>query len=795
MKITLEWLKDFVAVKQTAGQIAEGLTKAGLPVASIECPGKALAGIVTGRILQIAKHPKADRLTVCRVDVGAKTLTIVCGAKNMKEQDMVPVATVGTVLPGGMRIEEATIRGEASFGMMCSKKELGLSGAADPGGHEGLYILPAETPVGIALADALNMKDTVLDVEITPNRGDCLSVMGLAREIAAITGAAMKAQKAAIALPAKGPAFDVRIDAKEGCGLYACCVLENVKAAPSPAWLAKRLELVGLRSINNVVDITNYVLWAYGQPLHAFDADRLQGGRINVRKAKAGERIKTIDQSEIALQADTLIIADAERPVALAGVMGGSASQVDGGTRRVLLEGAYFFPDAVRKSSKQYHLSSESSYRFERGVDPAHVLPAMRAAIALLMEIAGAVPGPLKTVSAKKFLPKKIQTDAATLSAKLGMSVKPAAAAAVYKRLGFGVKRGASGKIAVTAPLFRNDVQIAADLAEEFARIQGYESIPIATPTAVMQAPEGCADPYRALREAMLSQGFDEAVHLSFIGAAQYRRLAAQAGWRHDLIEIDNPLDQDQRYLRPTLADGLLANIALNQNRGEPGTFVFEIGHVFEKEERPVLAFAACGPLPDIQWEGKKRHFDFFDAKGALEELLQKIGARDWTFAAEENGFYQPGQAAALRKGASTLGLVGKVHPAIAAAYDIRGAVFFCELDLLSLLHCVPSSEVKWQAVSKFPAVSRDVALIVDQGLQAGELLGHLQSFRGATLEDVEFFDWYQGKNIPQGKKSLAYRLRYRAMDRTLTEQEVQQAHEGILRSLGEKWGCEFREA
>ncbi len=808
MKVTLNWLKEFVSIRKAPLELAEALTCAGLPVASIEDPAKAFDGVVTGRISKIDKHPNADKLTVCRVDVGKDILKIVCGAKNMKEQDIVPVATIGTVLPCGMRIEQAAIRGETSFGMMCSRRELGLGE-----GHDGLYILDGGTPVGRPLAQVLGLDDVVLDVEVTPNRSDCLSVLGVAREIAAITNTPLRTRAPfrppKMAVHASG--FRIRIEAKDQCWMYCGCLLENVQVQASPEWLKKRLELVGLRSVNNVVDITNYVLLGLGHPLHAFDADTLTQSQIVVRLAKSGESIVTIDQVTRALAPETLVIADASKPVAVAGVMGGARTEISSSTKRMFLESALFAPQSIRRASKKLGLASDSSYRFERGVDPENVEMAMKEAIRMLVELAGAKPGPIQKVAARKFSSRKIVVDTDQICDLLGVKSSRTEICDVLGRLNFHPTKQVGQKITATIPSYRLDVSDMADVAEEFARINGYDKIPASVPSAFVGASSGSVLPDEIVRQTLLGKGFTEVINLSFIGAKRYDRIREVARWGYAPVEVDNPLDQDQRFLRPTLVDALLDNCALNQNRGMEQSMIFEIGSVFgvscgKDKEKKMLGITGMGSLPMIQWEGKSRLFDFYDLKGALEELIGVLRADGVVFRSvqssepapgcvENLGIFQPGQVCALEYQGRTIGMMGKVHPALTALYDLRTPIFLCELELDGLLAGAGTTKLFYRSLSKYPSVVRDIAIVLDRQVAVGDVQSLLTRHCGEILEGVFFFDLYEGKNIPSGKKSLAFRLIYRRQDRTLTEQEVQAEHENILGELKTAWGCELRES
>ena len=778
MKFTYNWLKQYVDFHWSPAELAEQLTSAGIEVESVVPFGSgALEQVIVCQILSSEKHPNADKLSVCRVTDGQAERQIVCGAKNYQVGDKVPLALPGVTLPNGLTIKPAKLRGVESQGMLCSAQELNLADDA-----EGLLILPGDTPVGVKLSEALGGADTVFDVEVTPNRPDWLSVIGIAREVSALTGNPLRLPE--ISLAENGGGIEsltgVRVEAPDLCPRYTARVIRGVKIGPSPAWLRQTLEKVGMRSINTVVDVTNYVLLECGQPLHAFDYNLLGGHRIVVRRAQDRERFVAIDESQHELTSDMLVIADADRAVALAGIMGGKESEISEATTDVLLESAWFLPSNVRQTSKKLGLTSESSYRFERGADIDGVIWASNHAAALIQQLAGGdVARGIIDALAKPVTRRRVPCRYAQVNRLLGIDVPPETVKKILAGLGCAIVEGraepvlsrvegsrssrdsgpdragpSSDVVEVEVPTFRVDLEREADLIEEICRIHGVDKIParMQPATAVVSGFDAKWDGCARVREVLTALGFNEAQNQTLIVEGDLRLL--------------NPLSTDQQALRPSLVPGLLANLRTNVSRHQFDVRLFEIGRVFaaDGKESLHLALTVTGRREPHAWETGRREakLDYFDLKGALEEL---------------------GASAEIRQ----------IPAAQARKFDLRDAVFVAEFPLEPLLARGREERV-FRELPKFPAVVRDVALVVEESVRHGDILAALEKSRNKFLVRVELFDIYRGNSVPTGKKSMAYSLTFRAPDRTLTDAEVNAAHEQIKRLLQQTLRCEIRE-
>ncbi|HUK83096.1 MAG TPA: phenylalanine--tRNA ligase subunit beta [Verrucomicrobiae bacterium] len=765
MKFTYNWLKQYVDCREhqrplgefdwPPQELAEKLTFAGIEVEDIvSFGGGALEQVVVCQILSSEKHPNADKLSVCRVTDGKSERQIVCGAKNYKVGDKVPLALPGVTLPNGLTIKEAKLRGVESQGMLCSAAELKLAEDA-----EGLLILPSDTQVGIKLSEALGGADTVFDIEVTPNRPDWLSVIGIAREISALTGNPLKLPGISLAEAAESTEklTSVKVEAPDLCPRYSARVIRGVKIGPSPAWLKQALEKVGMRSINNVVDVTNYVLFECGHPLHAFDYNLLAEHRIGVRCAERGERFVAIDDSKHELSSDMLVVADARRAVALAGIMGGKDSEINDRTTDVLLESAWFLPANVRKTSKKLGLSSESSYRFERGADIGGVIWASNRAAQLIQQVAGGdIARGVVDALAKPIQKRRVKCRYAQVNRLLGIAVPTDTVKKIFAGLGLSVIGSPGGSpsqdfVEVEIPTFRVDLEREVDLIEEVCRIHGVEKIPARMQPATVAVSEFDAqwDAIARVRQTLTALGFHEAMNQTMVAEGA--------------LKLQNPLSADMTALRAALVPGLLANLRTNVSRHKFDVKLFEIGRVFAADGRESLhlALAATGRRTTGDWERTEK-VDFFDVKGALEEL---------------------GVTAEVRQ----------VPPTQAKRLDLRDAVFVAELELEPLL-AAERAEKQFRELPKFPAVVRDVALVVDEAVTHAEVEAAIGGARNKFLERVELFDIFRGGTIPTGRKSLAYSLTFRAADRTLTDTEVNEAHDRIKRQLQETLKSEIRE-
>jgi len=793
MRVSFQWLQEYVDCGLIPAELADLLTMAGLEVEAIEEVGSELKGVVVARISSFVPHPRADRLSLCRVQVDKKTsYPVVCGARNMKEGDKVALALAGAELPDSVQVEETEIRGERSEGMMCSEAELGLSSSA-----EGIMILSPDAPVGAPLADVLKVRDHILEVSLTPNRGDCLSMIGVAREVAALTGGKLHLPVPHLPEGADRVEDVVRVSVLDAdlCPRYSARLVSGVHIGPSPFWLRARLERAGVRAINNVVDVTNYVMLEYGQPLHAFDFDLLEGGEIVVKRAAEGKRFVTLDEVERVLRDDTLMICDAVRPVAIGGIMGGLNSEIHEDTSRVLLESAYFSPQGIRRTATALGLQTESSYRFERGIDPEGVLTASLRATALIAQLAGGeaatgvidcYPTPLPRAEIKLRLPK--------VNTLLGMSLEYKEVRGILKRLHMEVRENKGAEWVVSPPPYRGDVTREVDLIEEIGRLKGYDLIPV-------QAPKMWVMPFREEREealmtrakdVLVGLGFYEVITYSFISphALEALRLPPDDFRRHPL-PILNPLAEAQSVMRTTLLPGLLETARYNLSHKTGDLKIFESREVYcpQKGERlprekRSLSGLATGAVFEEGWNIPPQEVDFFYAKGCIERLLAELRTAAPAFtAAQAAPYLHPGTGAVIRLDDKEVGVVGELHPEVAEAFELPSGVFIFELDLPTLAER-SREEITFVPLPRFPSVARDVAVTVDEGTSAGELMEIVRKVDNEYIEAVEVFDCYTGDPIPLGRKGLAFRVRYRSPDRTLTDEEVNEFHRAVLERL-----------
>ncbi len=796
MKTPISWLREYVPMSQPAKEIAEKLTMSGTEVGGIERTGGTWGGIAVGRITEIRPHPNADRLQLVTVDYGSGSSTVVCGAFNIRVGDLVPFAQVGAELVDGhsgkpTRLKPAKIRGVTSEGMACSERELGLSD-----NHEGVLVLPPDAPPGAPLSEYLG--DSILDLEITPNRPDCLSVIGIAREIAALTSQTVKLPVLDYQEyePSVEELVSVEIANAELCRRYCASLIQDVKIGPSPQWMQQRLSSCGMRPINNIVDTTNYVMLEFGQPLHAFDFRQIGGGKIIVRRAAAGEKLTSLDGVERVLTPDMLVIADSLIPVAIAGVMGGADSEVIDITTSVLLESANFNPTSIRRTSSNLKLRSEASMRFERGISPELTVPALRRATQLIVELAGgrAARGYVDVYPGKKEM-EPILFDLSWVQRLLGVDLAKELIVKTLVSLGFEChSQDGDRHLEVVPPYWRVDVSGAADLAEELARIVGYDRIP--TTMLSTPLPRQLADPPLELREKLrdltVRCGFQEVITYSLTSRD---RLGA-IGKPEELVRVANPLSSDQEYLRTSLLPGLLALVAANQKHEEGGLRFFEIGKIFSSRERDLpseeemLAAVLSGPRTELSWRGNKELLDFFDAKGVVEAILGSIGVvADFQPASVRS--LHPGRVANIMVNGVVVGLLGEVHPAVAEKFDLLPlpvAVF--ELAISKLLPLV-SQQARYQPISRFPKSVRDLALIVDSDVPAYKISDIISSF--PLVSRLTLFDIYSGKQVPAGKKSLAYRIAYQSTTHTLTDEELDSVEKAILSRLSDELGAILR--
>jgi len=813
MKVTLNWLKQYVDFNWSPEELTERLTMLGLEVEGVQKISGAFDGIVVAQVIARHKHPNADKLSLCRVNDGTGERQIVCGAQNFKAGDKVPLILPGASLPlkpgdkEPFKIKVGKIRGVESHGMMCSHEELGL----DPEsiGHkkeDGLLILRADAKVGQPFGEYLGRSgsDVVYDLEVTPNRPDLNSVIGIAREISALTGNPLKLPE--IKLPAGGETADslvaVKVEDAERCPRYTARVIQGVKVGPSPEWLRATLEKVGIRSISNVVDVTNYVMLEIGQPLHAFDYHLIarshgQKPAIIVRRAGAGEKFKTLDNQERMLTAEMLLIADAQKGIALAGVMGGANTEINDQTADVLIESAYFAPTNIRRTSKALGLRSESSYRFERGSDVGICDWASQRAAQLILETAGGrLAAGMVEVYPKPPEPKELSLHFGQSKELLGVGIAHAEQIAYLTRLGLGVVRQEPGECTFRVPSWRVDLKRAVDLIEEVGRLFGVEKIPATPPRGALGANafDGVYDQIAEARRILTGLGLDEAQGQTLIAKSECR----MAGPR--LIALANPLSSDMDVLRPSLLPGLIHSLRHNVSRKHYDVALFEIGRVFAmvngqiKEERhAAMAITGQRALPFWGGEGRDAKFDTYDLKGLAEEFLEQYGLRGVVFGKRPGSTELFLESAAVTLGGKLpLGELGQLLPTLAKKYDLRDAVFLAEFNL-DLLLGKRSATKAFKPLPQFPSSRRDVAMLVPEAVTHEAVLHTVKQAKAPHLESVELFDVFRGKGIPEGRKSLAYAFTYRAADKTLTDAEVNSAHEKVLNGLKTQLQAELR--
>ncbi len=786
----------------TVDRLAHLLTMTGLEVEAVEERYAYLETVVVGRIAAVAPHPNADRLKLCTVETGSHSCSVVCGAPNAAVGMLAPLALPGTHLPGGLTVAEGTIRGQSSAGMLCSQVELGLG----PDGS-GLMALPAELVPGQPLHEALGLSDAVMEVSLTPNRADCLSVMGIAREVAGFAGA--RAKRPEIQLPAGQGDIQkmasVNIEAPDHCPRYAARLVDGITVGPSPFWLKDRLLSVGLRPINNIVDITNLVMLETGQPLHAFDFDQLAEHRIVVRTAAAGERFTTLDGKERVLDSHMLMICDGQKPVAVGGVMGGMNSEIEAGTTRVLIESAYFNPLSIRKTAKKLGLKTDASHRFERGVDPQGTLYALDRAAQLMAELGNGrlVAG---CIDVKDSLPatKPIALSAAATNRLLGTAFGRDEMARLLEGIELATQVQDDDTLVVTIPSFRVDISRPQDLMEEVARRAGYDQIPVTfapLPAVTRPAPKLLTQ-RRRIRELFTGMGFAEAITYSFVHADSCRRLRLPEGDRRcRQLAILNPLSEDQTVMRTSLIPGLLDAMQRNLARQTRHLKLFETGKIFisrgstaQPEEIEMLAGLWTGDRTEVAWYAKSEPCDFYDLKGAVEGLLEGLHVRPVAFtrlADAQCAFTQPGASAQILVGGEALGLIGQVHAQTLQAYDLKQNAFVFELDLARLMDHI-TEERQNRPLPRFPSVSRDVTVIVRKELEAEQLLAYVKEMNASLMEEVRLVDVFDGQPIPRGCKSVSLRMIYRSAEATLEDAAVNQLHKQISDRLVEHFKAEL---
>jgi phenylalanyl-tRNA synthetase beta chain len=800
MRVPISWLKDYVDFADTPQGLAAKLTFSGLEVEAIETIGCAAHGVVVGEILQVERHPNADKLTLCTVHHGAGQLVVVCGAPNARVGLKAPFAPAGVTLPNGLTLKKAKIRGVFSEGMLCAPDELGLSKE-----HAGLLELDAKWTPGTPIAEVLGAPETVLELEVTPNRPDCLSLMGIAREVAALYGTKLRRPEIKLAESGKPVAERTRVAVEDadGCPRYTARILTGAKIGPAPAWMQKRLELAGIRAINNVVDITNYVMLECGHPLHAFDQTLLAEGRIVVRRARAGEKMKTLDGIERELTPTTLVIADAQQAVAVAGVMGGGNSEIRPATTTVLLESATFKPADIRTTARRLGLSTESSYRFERGVDAATVEWASRRAAALMTEFAGAICAPgVLDLHPQPAAPRVVPCRCDYIRERTGLEISDEQIQAIFHSLEMSVQALENGVWAVTVPTFRRDLEREIDLVEEVARIYGLDQIPAPAPRALLVpgADDRPAQAVTTCRHALVGLGLCETMNYSFVSEKLLDLFDPAAAPRR--VVIPNPVSADQAVLRDALVPQMVETLGRNHARQIAAAALFEIGRVFARDARGALTEEdrlVIGLMGPVGRTGLDKHLPvkrdeiFLWLKGVWEALAATLGWAQVACRAAERPWGEPGGVVALLVAGAEVGALGVVQHAIAREWRLTAPVAVLEAQLSPLLanvFAVPRAA----AIAPFPAVRRDMALVAGDALKHEDVVRVVRRAAPAELESVELFDIFHGGNLGAGRKSMAYACIYRAADRTLTDEDANQYHAGVKEAVKRELKVEIRE-
>ena len=784
MKVSEAWLREWVDLSLSRDELVHRLNMAGLEVGSVEPVAGEFNGVIVGQVLEKYQHPNADRLSVCNVTVGEdQLLQIVCGAKNMAVGMKVPVAMVGAVLSGNIKIKRSKLRGVESQGMICSESELGLAEQSD-----GIMPLPDDAPVGQNVIDHLQLDDVTIDIDLTANRGDCLSVIGLARELSALCQAKRKllpdveiaaqiqtTQAATVADPA-------------GCPRYITRVIEQVNAqAKTPLWMVEKLRRSGVRSVSLLVDITNYVMLLLGQPLHAFNGAKIRGD-INVRWAKTNEKLTLFDGQEVNLQTNTLLITDTSGPLAMAGIMGGKATAVSDETTCIVLESAFFHPDAIQGRARQYGLHTDSSHRFERGVDSQITWLAIELATQLVIELAGGVAGPVKEITDNDTLPKVniLQLTSKKLQQTYGRDYDLDTVEAALTAIGCAVKATGDDQWQVKTPLHRYDLNLAIDLAEEVGRIDGFDKVPAVMPNLPLQPVSHSSNVMKRIRQFLVARGYAQTITFSFISEDQAKLFASG-----DLMAVSNPISEDLAVMRPSLIPGLMLAAKYNINRQQSSGRFFELGRCYHQQEQHTLTLLVYGQYDRDHWSGQRMR-DFYDLKGELQALLQQLSCHEVTFSAQTlPAYWHPGQAASVKQGDSVLGYCGRLHPQVEKAIGVKLPCFAVEINLDTLEQ---QDTTQYQPLSKFPAIRRDLAFEVARELPAEQLLATIRSAAGHLLIDTGVFDVYTGDQIDARKKSIAVYLILQDLSHTLKDEEVALVVDRVVNQLCERCGAELRE-
>jgi phenylalanyl-tRNA synthetase beta chain len=794
MKFSEKWLREWVNPSISTDELSEQLSMAGLEVDGIEAIAGEFSGVVVGEVVECGQHPDADKLQITKINVGDdELLDIVCGASNCRQGIKVAVAKVGAVLPGNFKIKKAKLRGQPSFGMLCSFSELGISDD-----HDGILELPADAPIGQDIREYLELDDVTIEVDLTPNRADCLGIKGLAREVGVLNQAAVKELQIAAVTESISDSRNIQLLAPEACPRYLGRVIKNINSdAVTPLWMVEKLRRSGVRSIDAVVDITNFVLLELGHPMHAFDNDKLEGD-IVVRFAKQDEKLTLLDGNEVTLQDNTLVIADTQKALAIAGIFGGLDSGMTNQSSDIFLESAFFSPDVIMGKARQYGLHTDASHRYERGVDPQLQQVAMQRATQLLLDIVGGEAGPVIEAVDLNFVPKNrlVSLRHSRLSKVLGIEIAADTVTDIFERLGFSVSFE-SQVWDINVPPYRFDISIEEDLIEEVARVYGYNQIPDIAPVASLKMSQHQEQKIQLnqLKDTLVESDYQEAITYSFVDPKIQSLLFPQMQG----LQLPHPISSEMSTMRVSLWTGLLQSVSYNQKRQQSRVRLFESGLRFipdssEKtgvKQQLVISGVACGLVVNENWDNTTRTIDFFDIKADVENLLNCAGVVGYRFESVSHSALHPGQSAAIFVGDTLLGYIGAVHPQFEKALGLNGRSYVFELEINALgLKKLPQA----QEISKFPANRRDIAIVVDDDKVVGDILSCIENSGANQLVGLNLFDVYRGKGIAQGKKSLAISLILQDKTKTLEENDIQATVDAILAALSQNFEASLRD-
>ena len=810
MQVSIKWLKDYIDFDLTAEELADKFTMAGVPVENVIRADAGLDKVVTGRIESITAHPDSDHLQICQLNVGTdENIQIITGAQNVAEGQVVPVALVGAHLPNGQHIKKGKLRGLPSNGMLCSAGELHLDlSKLTEEQKDGIYILPADTPVGVPAKEVLGLDDVVLEFELTANRGDCFSVLGLVREIAVLTGGTPKWPEISVKEDDAEKAVDlvkVGIEAKDLCDRFSARVVKNVKIGPSPDWMQQRLESAGIRAINNVVDVTNFVMLELGQPMHAYDYDEIKGHTLTARRAKAGENLHTLDDSSRLAKGDELVIADAEHPAGLAGIMGGLETEVTDKTTTVVFEAASFYGPSIRRTARACGLHSEASGRFERGVDVTETPRALNRAAQLLQQMgACTVTQGIVDCYPEPKQPVTIDFTAAQINGRLGTNLPGSQMVSILESLGFKIADKGGERYEAIVPSWRNDCSYMDDLSEEVARIYGFDNIAGTTPFGrMMQGRQSKKQAFEErVKHILVSLGMTEELSFSFTSTDLFDKLRVPADSPlRNAIPIMNPLTDEAPLVRTCLLTSIMENCVRNFSRKNMDLKLFDVAPVFFPKQLPLtelpeeklkIVGLLTGRRSPAGWNESSDTVDFYDAKGIVEQLLARLAISKYTVEAGEHFALHPGKTAFFKKGREVIATVGELHPEAAANFGIKQKVYLFEMDLETLMKYT-AKNFHFASLPKYPAIERDLALLVDADTPAADIERVIAKNGGKFFSGVTLFDVYTGKQVEAGKKSLAFSLTFQSKDRTLKDEEADAAFKNILAAVKKSFDAELR--